>query len=89
MYNPPLLLFSGVGWLEILLIIIVILLLFGAKRLPDVMRSLGIGVKEFKKGMKEVSRELEEEEEGEKDDFRPPEGPERKEGEKSSHGEGA
>ena len=41
----------GLGWTEILLIVLVILLLFGAKRIPDLMRSLGKGVHELKKGM--------------------------------------
>ncbi len=41
----------GLGWTEILLIVLVILLLFGARRIPDVMRSLGKGLNEFKKGM--------------------------------------
>ena len=44
----------GVGWQEILLIVLVVLLLFGAKRIPEVMRSLGKGVRELKQGMKEV-----------------------------------
>ena len=42
----------GLGWTEILLIVLVILLLFGAKRIPDLMRSLGKGVHELKKGMR-------------------------------------
>lgn len=41
----------GLGWTEILLIVLIILLLFGAKRIPDLMRSLGKGVHELKKGM--------------------------------------
>jgi sec-independent protein translocase protein TatA len=44
----------GVGWQEILLVVIIVLLLFGAKRIPEVMRSLGKGVKEFKRGMKDL-----------------------------------
>jgi sec-independent protein translocase protein TatA len=39
-----------VGPLEILLIILVILLLFGASRIPKLMRSLGRGIQEFKEG---------------------------------------
>jgi len=41
------------GWSEILIILVVLLLLFGT-RLPTVMRSLGKGVSEFKKGLKDV-----------------------------------
>lgn len=50
----------GLGWGEILVIVVVVLLLFGARRIPEVMRSLGKGVKEFKKGMKDISTDDEE-----------------------------
>lgn len=40
----------NIGWPEILLVVVVILLLFGAKRLPDLARSLGKSLREFKKG---------------------------------------
>ncbi len=43
------------GWTEILLILVLVLLLFGAKRLPDLARSLGASLKEFKKGINEPS----------------------------------
>jgi sec-independent protein translocase protein TatA len=39
-----------IGTFEIILIILVIVLLFGARRIPELMRSLGSGVREFKKG---------------------------------------
>jgi sec-independent protein translocase protein TatA len=41
-----------IGTFEIILIILVIVLLFGARRIPELMRSLGSGVREFKKGAK-------------------------------------
>ncbi len=41
------------GTTEIILILVIILLLFGAKRIPDLMRGLGRGAKEFKEGMRE------------------------------------
>ena len=41
------------GPLETLIILIVILLLFGAKRLPEIGRALGEGIREFKKSMKD------------------------------------
>ena len=44
----------GIGWQEILLIIVIVLLLFGAKRIPEVMRSIGKGVRELKQGMKDI-----------------------------------
>ncbi len=40
-----------IGWLEILLIVLIVLLLFGAKKIPELMKGLGKGVKSFKDGM--------------------------------------
>jgi sec-independent protein translocase protein TatA len=48
----------GLGMQELLVILLVILLLFGAKRIPEVMRSFGKGVTEFKKGVKDIETEL-------------------------------
>ena len=48
----------GLGAPEVILIVMVFLLLFGAKRIPDLMKSLGKGVKNFKEGMKEVENEI-------------------------------
>lgn len=45
------------GGTEWLIIALVILLLFGGKKIPELMRGLGKGVKEFKKGSKEESNE--------------------------------
>ncbi len=45
------------GW-EWIVIFLVILLLFGAKRLPDLARGLGRGISEFRKAAREVSDEL-------------------------------
>ena len=44
----------NIGWPEILVILLIILLLFGAKRLPDLARSLGKSLREFKKGRDEI-----------------------------------
>jgi sec-independent protein translocase protein TatA len=41
------------GTTEILLVLVIIVLLFGARRIPELMRGLGRGVKEFKDGMRE------------------------------------
>ena len=49
--------FGTPGWIEILLIAAVILLLFGAKRLPDLARSLGKSLSEFRKGRAEGAQE--------------------------------
>ena len=43
----------NIGWPEILIILLVVLLLFGAKRLPDLARALGKSLREFKKGREE------------------------------------
>ena len=45
------------GWAELLLVLLVILLLFGAKRLPDLSRSLGRSIREFRKGREEAARD--------------------------------
>jgi sec-independent protein translocase protein TatA len=45
------------GW-EIVLILAVVLILFGAKKLPELAKGLGSGIKEFKKATREVSDEL-------------------------------
>jgi sec-independent protein translocase protein TatA len=44
----------GLGYQELLLILVIVLILFGAQRLPDLARSLGSSVKEFKKGVNEL-----------------------------------
>jgi len=43
------------GWTEVLVILAIILLLFGAKRLPDLAKALGKSLKEFKKGTTDSS----------------------------------
>ena len=55
------------GW-EWILIFVVLLLLFGAKRLPELARGLGKGISEFRKAAKEVSNELRQEELDKPDD---------------------
>ena len=46
------------GTWEIVLIVLVILLLFGGKKIPELMKGLGKGVKSFKQGMNEVEKEI-------------------------------
>lgn len=48
----------GLGWQEMLVILLVILLLFGAKRLPEIAKGLGKGIKEFKGAIKETQKEI-------------------------------
>lgn len=53
------LLFLGsLGSQEIIIIALVILLLFGGKKIPELMRGLGKGVSQFKKGMKDIEDEI-------------------------------
>lgn len=56
----------GLGTGEIILIVIVVLLLFGGKKIPELMKGLGKGVRSFKDGMKGIDFE----DEGKKDDAR-------------------
>ncbi|MBO7499388.1 MAG: twin-arginine translocase TatA/TatE family subunit [Bacteroidaceae bacterium] len=50
---------GSIGMPELIIIFIIVLLLFGAKKIPELMNGLGKGVKSFKKGMKEVEDEIE------------------------------
>ncbi|HDR05010.1 MAG TPA: twin-arginine translocase TatA/TatE family subunit [Candidatus Marinimicrobia bacterium] len=52
--------FGSLGLPELLIIFFVILLLFGAKRLPELAAGLGKGLREFKKAASDVKEELEE-----------------------------
>ena len=47
----------GLGYQELLIILVIVLILFGANRLPELARSLGSSVKEFKKGVNEAKAE--------------------------------
>ena len=48
----------GLGPMEIAIILLIVLVLFGAKRIPEVARGLGKGIREFKSATSEISREL-------------------------------
>ena len=50
--------FLNLGTGEIIAIVLVILLLFGGRKIPELMRGLGKGVKSFKQGMNEVEEEI-------------------------------
>ena len=65
-----LLLFQNFGVWEVLIIAFVVLLLFGGRKIPELMRGLGKGVSQFKKGMKDIEEEINAEPE-KKDDPRP------------------
>ena len=53
--------FLMIGTTELVAIVVVVLLLFGGKKIPELMRGLGSGVKSFKDGMKEGDKPTEEE----------------------------
>lgn len=48
----------GIGTQEILLILLVILIFFGGKKIPELMKGLGKGVRSFKEGMKEADTDI-------------------------------
>lgn len=56
--------FGAIGPQQVILILVIVLLLFGGRKIPELMRGLGSGIKEFKKATKEE----EEEEENQKED---------------------
>lgn len=60
----------GLGPQEILLILVVIILLFGAKKIPEIARGLGKGMSEFKRGVREGTEDTE--------NSKPKDGPESK-----------
>ena len=47
----------GLGFPEIIVILVIVLLIFGAGKLPEIMGSVGKGIKDFKKAMKEPDKE--------------------------------
>ncbi|MBA3656952.1 MAG: twin-arginine translocase TatA/TatE family subunit [Gemmatimonadaceae bacterium] len=50
--------FGHLGFPEILIIMVIILLLFGAKRIPEIAGSMGKGIREFKKNINDTTRDL-------------------------------
>lgn len=52
--------FGNLGWTEVILLFLLFLLLFGAKRLPEIGQSLGRGIREFKKSITSGGDEEEE-----------------------------
>ena len=53
------LLLFGLGLQEVIVIALIVLLLFGGKKIPELMKGLGKGVKSFKDGMKEIEDDKE------------------------------
>ena len=52
---------GGLGMQEVLLITLVVLLFFGGKKIPELMKGLGKGVRSFKEGINNMEKEIEEE----------------------------
>jgi sec-independent protein translocase protein TatA len=50
--------FENIGFGELLMILVVVLVLFGAKKIPELAKGLGKGISEFKKGLKDVENEI-------------------------------
>jgi sec-independent protein translocase protein TatA len=48
----------NIGPQELFILFLIVLLVFGAKRIPEIGRSIGRGIQEFKKGMRDVESEL-------------------------------
>lgn len=58
--------FGGIGVPEVMIVLLVILLFFGAKRIPELARGIGQGINEFKKASDDIKKEIEK---GEKEGF--------------------
>ncbi|MCD6460532.1 twin-arginine translocase TatA/TatE family subunit [bacterium] len=50
-----------IGFPELILILVIVLLLFGAKKLPEIAKALGLGLKEFKKSVKDIKDDISDE----------------------------
>ena len=55
-----LLFIGGIGMQEVLLLALVVLLFFGGKKIPELMKGIGKGVRSFKDGMNDVEKEIDE-----------------------------
>lgn len=58
MTTSSLLLIGGLGTPELILILIVVLVLFGGKKIPELMRGMGVGIKSFKEGVNGINEEI-------------------------------
>ena len=52
---------GGIGMQEVLLVALVVLLFFGGRKIPELMKGLGKGVRSFKEGMNNMEKEIEDE----------------------------
>lgn len=49
---------SKIGWSEILVILAIVLIFFGPKRIPELAKSIGQGIRAFKKGLQDVEKDI-------------------------------
>jgi len=61
MLNSIFLFLGGLGGWEIFLVLMVVVLLFGAKKIPELAKGLGKGIREFKDATKDVKKEIDDE----------------------------
>lgn len=61
------LLIGGIGLQEIIIVALIVLLLFGGKKIPELMKGMGKGVRSFKEGLNEINSENEKKKEEEKE----------------------
>jgi len=60
-FQTPLMMIGGIGFQEIMLILLILVVLFGGKKIPELARGLGRGINEFKTGIREQpKKEIEE-----------------------------
>ena len=59
--NPGFLLIGPLGWSELLIILVIVLIFFGPKRLPEVAEAIGKSLQKFKKASRDVKSEIESE----------------------------
>ena len=52
--------FGNLGPLELLMILVIVLVIFGAKRVPEIGASIGKGIREFKRNISDVDRQIKE-----------------------------
>ncbi len=58
--------FGKMGWTEILIVLAIVLILFGPKRIPELARAIGEGIRSLKKGLRDVEKDVKSEEKKEK-----------------------
>ncbi len=52
--------FGNIGMMELLMILVIVLVIFGAKRVPEIGASIGRGIREFKRNISDVDRQIKE-----------------------------